>query len=60
MIGTQIKQPVESEAIVHVTYSVFDHMPLLCFSISVQFVHFSPEKPYLGSGHLSIHPHKNV
>lgn len=36
MIGTQIKQLVESEAIVHVTYSVFD-----TYSTSV-FQCFSP------------------
>ena len=63
MIGTWIKQPVESEAIVHVTHSVFNIFSTSvfpCFSVSVQFVHFGPEKPYLGSGQLSIHPHKNV
>ena len=36
MIGTQIKQPVESEAIVHITYSVFD-----TYATSV-FQYFSP------------------
>ena len=63
MIGTWIKQPVESEAIVHVTHSVFNIFSTSvfpCFGVSVQFVHFGPEKPYLGSGQLSIHPHKNV
>ena len=60
MIGTQIKKLVESEAfyMLHTVY--LTHIPLLCFSVSVQFVHFGPEKPYLGSGQLSIHPHKNV
>ena len=34
MIGTQIKQPVESEAIVHVTYSVFDtYVRHFCVSV---------------------------
>ena len=57
MIGTQIKQLVKSEAI-HTVY--LTHMPLLCFSVSLQFDHFGPEKPYLGSGQLSIHPYKNI